>query len=378
MSEVRPTYDNEIDLFDLVETLWHGKWVIVATTIFAALVGIGYSAWKPNSFNVTAPLYDGKSTAFVEYAYLNDVLKKNKLDHSINSKRMFTLFVSEFNDYEEMIAALSKDEFVNQVIKDLNEKDKRKALISLAKSFEIRPPKKGQTNWSLAFQWHDNQDGIDLFDEALLLTLTNVKTSTIENIEGLASFLDQKNLRDLETSKIELALIEKKQRERDRKQIQYLKEQSSIAKELGIETNRLDANALSQSSQNAISLNVGSNEFPFYLRGFKAIDIEISLIIKRSKAETLLMSGDYVEVSEKILALENDLSSKHVRDALNIIENDNPDDWVEYNLELADSQPQKKPVLYVAMSIILGGLFGSIYVLIAKVMRQRKELQADA
>lgn len=130
---------------------------------------------------------------------------------------------------------------------------------------------------------------------------------------------------------------------------------------------------MSQTSQNPLSLYVGSNEIPFYLRGFKAIDKEIAIITNRSKGEILLMSPEYVEYSEKTLALENDLSSRHLKEALEIIKTHNPHDWVEYNLELANSQAQKKSRLYVAISIIMGGLFSMIFVLFSKAMRERKE-----
>ena len=50
MSEVRPTYDDEIDLFKLFKTLWDGKWKIIATTFVAAVIGVVFSVVKPNSF----------------------------------------------------------------------------------------------------------------------------------------------------------------------------------------------------------------------------------------------------------------------------------------------------------------------------------------
>jgi len=39
MSEVRPTYDDEIDLFEFFETLWDGKWLITAFVAIAVLLG---------------------------------------------------------------------------------------------------------------------------------------------------------------------------------------------------------------------------------------------------------------------------------------------------------------------------------------------------
>ena len=43
------------------------------------------------------------------------------------------MFVSEFTDYEEMVGAVSTGEFVQKSIKDLDDDDKRKALIGFAK-----------------------------------------------------------------------------------------------------------------------------------------------------------------------------------------------------------------------------------------------------
>ena len=42
MSEVRPTYDDEIDLFEFFKTLWDGKWLISAFVAIAFLLGGGF------------------------------------------------------------------------------------------------------------------------------------------------------------------------------------------------------------------------------------------------------------------------------------------------------------------------------------------------
>jgi hypothetical protein len=46
MSEVRPTYDDEIDLFDFFETSWDGKWLISAFVAIALLIGRGFLLLK--------------------------------------------------------------------------------------------------------------------------------------------------------------------------------------------------------------------------------------------------------------------------------------------------------------------------------------------
>ena len=58
----------------------------------------------------------------------------------------------------------------------------------------------------------------------------------------------------------------------------YLKEQSAIAKELNIIDNQIDNVNLTQSS---VSLNINTADIAYYLRGYKAIDKEIDLIENR-------------------------------------------------------------------------------------------------
>ena len=381
MPVVSQLKDDEIDLFELFETLWRGKWKIITTTFVAALVGITFSFVQPNSYQVSTPIQNGKQSVFLPYIALNDLLEdkgllfdseKNSNGYSFNSVSVFEMFVTEFNDYEEMINVLSDNYFVKQSIEELDEIGKRTALIGFAKSFALKRPSRDGENWLLSFEWHDNFEGARLLDDAIQQTLINTQKATKDNIDNLASSVDMRNSLELDNLRNELSLIEQKQIGREKKRLQYLIEQSAIAREIGIESNSLNSNDLSRSSQNRIALSISPNAFPFYLRGYKAIEKEISLISNRSDEEALLMKSGYIEIKEKILSLENDLSSSQLRTASKLIANDSPNKWVEYDLEFADSKSQKKSKLYVALSILLGGMFGAMYVLVSNSIRKRK------
>ena len=171
-----------------------------------------------------------------------------------------------------MVDALSSSEYVQEAIKNLDEIDKQGVLIAFAKSFELKAPTKNAENWHLSFEWHDDLEGRQLLKDAILKTLVNIRNAAKENIDVLATAVDTRNSRELESLHNEMSLIENKQMGRDKKRIQYLIEQSAIAKELGIERNKLDPNGLTQSSENGISLSFNSIDVPYYLRGYKAID----------------------------------------------------------------------------------------------------------
>ena len=52
----QPVKDDEIDLFELLEALWAGKWIISAFVALATLIGFGYSQAAQPKYDVSAPL----------------------------------------------------------------------------------------------------------------------------------------------------------------------------------------------------------------------------------------------------------------------------------------------------------------------------------
>ena len=146
------------------------------------------------------------------------------------------------------------------------------------------------------------------------------------------------------------------------KRTRYLIEQSDIAKELGIEKNQLD------------KLTIESPNYPYYLRGYKAIDKELELIKKRSNQDNDLMSKGYIDLKRKLIRIEKDIRSKQLKDANETIKQDNISNWVNFNLDLAEIENLKKSNLLLLISILAGGILGVSYVLISKSFRERKNI----
>ena len=378
MSQMNQVQDDEIDLFELFQTLWDGKWKIILTTFVAAIIGVVFSVVKPNSFEVSAPIQNGRTSVFIPYTPINDLLKINQFSLLIDQNSLFKMFIVEFNDYEEMVDVGGTSELLQKSIKDLDVDDKKNALIGFAKAFELKAPSNNEENWTLSFEWHDDLEGMRLFNDAIEQTLLSVKNDAKDSLNELANSIETRNTLTLESLNNDLGTLIENQKSTDNQRLQYLSEQSVIAKELGIEMNKLDSNALSQSPNNSISLSVNSDEIPYYLRGYRAINTEIRLIKNRTDEDRLLTAEGYVETLEKIRTVERDLAPYHLRKTSELIANDNPNDWVEFDLAIADVKSQKKSKRYVALSIVLGGMVGAMYVLISNAVRKRRERLAKA
>lgn len=366
-------YDDEINLFELFQKLWAGKWKIISITFIFALMGIGFSINKPNSFHVSTNFKESPRGSFIRYMAVNDILFENgfKLENDgyfIDSTSVFQMVINEFNDYNEIKEVLMKDELINESIKDLNESEKRKAYAEMAKSYKIVAPSKNNTHWSLSFEWNDINNGQKLFEDAMLLVLRNVKKRIIEDVRGLGLSIDLRTKREIDTLKLEISLLKQNEEFRNKKYLRNLSEQADIARALGIENNQLDTKAF--------VVGLSSNEVPLYTRGFKAIEKEISLNKDRSPEETLLMTSGYLEMKERLDLLENSLTPTHLKNALQAIERDNPDIWVDFDFSLSNSKLQKNSKIIVALSIVLGGMIGIIYVIISNVNTKRK-IQLD-
>ena len=398
MKNKKVSYNDEIDLFLFFKILWLGKWKIIIFSLIFFLFGLIYSIQKPNSFIITSKIQTGKPSNFVEFMAINNVLDENQLllsdsnmnGYMINPSTIFKSIINEFNDYEEIMTVLSNDLFIKNKIKDFEEFDKQKTLYGYAKSFTLSPPlneERKETFYSslfsdVSFEWHDVDKGIILLETAFNLVLNNVQKSLLNDIEKLAISIDMKIQRELEKLQTELNIIIQAQELDNARRVQFLIEQSMIAKELGIEKNQLDGNALLQSQMstlslqsetNSISVGVDPNDFPFYLRGYLAIDKEISIIKNRSNDEQLLAATGYDEIRKKILLLENDKSSSQLKNFLKIIENNDPKDWVNYNFKISNSKSLNNFNANIILSILLGFVAGVIYVIISNSISKRKQ-----
>jgi len=48
-------YDDEIDLFEVVEILWKSKWIIIASVFLSLIIATAYLAYKPTVYLYSAP-----------------------------------------------------------------------------------------------------------------------------------------------------------------------------------------------------------------------------------------------------------------------------------------------------------------------------------
>ena len=164
----------------------------------------------------------------------------------------------------------------------------------------------------------DVNEGKKLLQEALQLTLRNVKVNILSDLKKLANFIDMKNQRQVEGLRLALTLIEK--------------------------------------------------ELPFVNKDFEK-NLENNTDIETLK-ETILMSFDYNALKETIVSFGRDFTSSQLKESLSVVENSDPNKWLDYNLLLSDIEEQNNDFKNIAIFTFLGFLISSLFVLFSSFVRR--------
>ena len=324
MKKNYPLYENEIDLIALFKIFWNGKIKILLITIISFLVGSVYSSQIPINYLNSLTINPNKNSEFIKYDYMKKLLKINQSNQSNQSNQLNQLNQLNLSSQSDQSNQLNLFRFINEL--KFNTEDQEMELFKNAKLLEIVKLNENEESYIINFKWHDPDEAKKVLQDILNLTSKNLKRSIDLELLQLLEFekrlLLSKNLNRLD----------------------YLKEQSAIARELNIIDNQIDSVNLSQA---AVSLNISTADIAYYLRGYKAIDKEIELIQNRE-------SQNLKFIEQEI----NDFKDTEI-------------EFVKYNIYSMKSNSLKNTKPILATSILLGLIVGIFYVLISNALQSQ-------
>ena len=325
MKKNSPLYDDEIDLIALFKIIWDGKIKILLITIISFFVGFVYNSQIPVNYTNSLTIKPSKSIEFFILGNIYGLLKSNQSNRS--NQLYLDKFINELDDYEEFLLNIQNTKKIQEHLSKLNIEDQEKELFKYAKSLKIVSPKNGEKNYIINLKWHNSEEAQKILQDTLNLVLKNLKERIVSELEQRLEFRKRSLLNA------------------DRVRLDYLREQSAIAKELNIIDNQIDNVNLSQSS---VSFNINTADIAYYLRGYKAIDKEIELIENR----------DY----QNLKFLEQEVNSFKAQNIK----------LVDYNVYLMDHNLLKDTKLILVISILIGLIVGVFYVFISNAFSSKK------
>lgn len=410
-------HDDEIDLYELFQSIWQEKMLIVLITTFATIVALGYA------FNIT-PTYQVQSivkpTTIKELDELNgtDVYllsPEQAIEQVSASLESYSTRFSYFQENQELFEKMLPDnKTLEQSFSDLNRvniktlKPDAKANTGPSKyvGIQLQYPKKvdgaaivngliahvikqekKQVEESLKVVVSNKLERLELrIDSARAAYMANKKSQIAKLTES--DKLKKAQLHD------ELTALREELKTKRLNRIKELDEAIIIAKSMGINKPATPSSLTKNSgtSGNVVHTEITNQQIPLYFMGTEALNAERMILKERTNDD--FTSDRLVEITKALKLLEQNrqveiLKTRENEDRfITEIEEDRKEiarlkgltvDMEKLELVRIDQQaieptspikPNKK--LIVAIGIVLGGMLGIFAALIRSFVRKRQ------
>ena len=321
---------DEIDLTELTRTIWNEKIKIISIICISILVGVCFNFLRPDLYQSSVIIKPSKNSQFTKFKQITDFININQSKFEapkfqnvsseykylkITNDSILESFIEELNDTEELIIVLNNIEKKKNQISDSLSDDQKQKIFYYAKSFSVNKVEK-KSDYFLKFEWDNKKESIEIIDETIKLALINFKNSFFQELKD-----------HLEGQKIVFLNL-------DLNRIDFLKEQSLIARKLGILEGKIE--------------DIDQSQQGYYTRGFAVIDQEISIIQSR-----------------KYQDFNNNLENVNLLTELEL-------SWINYNSFLIKIDSIKNLQKTLVISILIGLVVGLFYIFISNALKPQK------
>ena len=195
--------------------------------------------------------------------------------------------------------------------------------------------------------------------------------------------IQQKRAFDIEDLDAQISIMTAAYDAETSRALAHLTEQAAIARKLGIaKQTSIPQTSIYQSlnTQGTESLNNRPSktvtEIPLYLRGYDALEKEIELIKSRHDKRAFVEGVPPLE--QKKLALAKDQTPERAERlfAATPVMKSGDFQAVSFAVEATEFEYKSNRALMLALAVVVGGMIGVVYVLIASAMRGRREAEA--
>jgi len=283
--------NDEVDLIELLNTIWIGKWTILGFVIIPLVLLFIYDSTRVKTFTAITLILPPSTTESSKYKFLTlspltDLTPKILYDRYTEKLEQGTLLrdaivesgIVKIEDYENKIEfrdavtdLASEIKILSPVEVGSSRKGRYETIMVESKYPIITFTYNNRAKWSefLSILNSSANEAVRKDVQNELLTVIAVKKLELDFKKEKAEVEIDNALLDYE------AITERR--------LLFLEEQTAIAKKLGIKDSAIHpTQQLNSGNPTTLALiETSGKERPFYLNGFNAIDEEIRLIKKR-------------------------------------------------------------------------------------------------
>ena len=376
--------DTEIDLIELVDVLWQGKYLIGGLTAFVSLIAFVFLFFMPSTHQISLSIRSLSPQEMSAYAPLNNVPGISPpiyVDEQLIGQTGVVLAQDLMQAVRSEIGSKTS---LRQAISELDPKfldfegslaERAQALTQAASHFDltIEPfEENGIVTDILETKTQNTELTKQIIARAIDLTRENIRRQNLIAITNLSKSIE--TALDFEIDELQEEITNDKQRYFDEMQrrIRHLKEQAAIARALNLASpsQNMTINATASTGEVQNTRNPSDSS---YLRGYKALEEEANLLARRKPDDWQLFTPDYAEKTARLRQLQNDQRLKRVETglALSPLSGEEAFTPAIFDMEsILVEQTTNKPLMLILVAL-LSGLLASIFVLFRHYAAQR-------
>lgn len=378
-NQALPQKNDEIDLRELLITLWQGKWLIAFITAIFFACGLAYVLFF-QTHTATFDIEPVNSYEIDHYSELNYLLQqvelvdltpesRNKLLEAkqapaITSQVLVELLMERVRSRQDFVNAVQQLNFIPKG--DKTDEQWRDAITKFVYRINFLPP---STPDELAknrgagarINWQIQAQGIkeplsykSLLGKTLKDANEQVRVGLIHRIQNEIDVLQSKQQNKIEDIDIQIKNLRESYKENIANRIAYLKDQAQIARKLNIAKNTIEAQSFNGASGVVTTLQ---SETPFYLRGYEAIEEELTLLENRKTVDEYI--PELIDLKQKRRSIEEDKLATRLAVALKQSHVDQPEAFVTADLDMDEIRFERTPAMSL---LLLGVLFIGMFI----------------
>lgn len=398
---------DEIDLIQLIETVWDGMWKIIAITAACVAGVLGFQFLGPApSFVATTeikPIFAGdaedyrQSNALGFFAVYRDIEARDQAQLSskdrdgdrepIPSAVLDQLIIEQLGNHTLLASIFKKHGLLARGELD-SDRDYERALVQLAATIAILPPvnkdgaQRGESRryWTLQFEFNDEVKWLAALAEIKDTANKNVRNAVKSRFENLLVSAKQKRAFAIEDLDAQISILTAAYDSENMSRIAHLTEQAAIARKLGISKQTgipqpsIYQSLNTQRAENPDNRpNVIESVIPLYLRGYDALEKEVELIKARRNKRAFI--DELPSLEQKKLTLAKDRTPERADRLFAETPVIRSGDFqaAAFDVDATEFKYKSNRTLMLALAAVVGAMIGVVYVLIASAMRGRRE-----
>lgn len=348
-SNTHPT--DEVDLRELVQTLWNSKVLIVVTTTIVACIAAAYAFLSTPIYETQVQTLPPTAASLANYnidsSYTNAAASAVQ---KLNPQDIYKTFL------QRLASDSTRQKFFEEVYlpahtAKLDEASEQRQWKRLNKELTINVPNKpNEYIATLTLEGADPKSISGWANVYVDLAITETRKELLDNLSSAVES-SQKGLETQISALRKIALITRQDR------ITRIKAALNVAESVGLETPPAGSPLISISSANANDIDAFANGNMMYLRGAKALRAELNELSNRTNDDAYIQ--ELPELLKRQELLRNiDLSPEKLQVAIIDRAAIVPEDPVK----------PKKPLILI-LAVLLGGVLGIFIALARRVFK---------